>query len=181
LSRLVTDAKRVHGRLVELKRQKNTINAELALLLAQVDREKLYRAFVRTSTADYAVHYGFVRSSRKARELVAMVEDLEAAPRIRAGFEKGEFEWTKVRTAAAAVAARPASEGVWLERLRSDLTCSELENEAREEKGDPAPVRWSLQLTVEEAADLEQALAAARATYGRKLTDAQALAIVCRS
>jgi hypothetical protein len=175
------EAHRVHARLLELKRHKNLLNAELAQLLAKVARERLYRAFERTSVGDYAVHFGFTRSAGKARDLVKMVKDLEAAPTLRAAFERGDYEWTKVRLAAAEVAAHPHREGLWTKRLDEGHTNEELETLAREDNGDPEPVRWTLKLSREQEAHVEQALTVARALHGRTLTDAEALDIICRS
>jgi hypothetical protein len=135
-----------------------------------------------TSTGDYAVHFGFTRSSGHARDLVNLVKKLEQTPKIRAAFKQGDMDWTKARTAANATIAAaddPTSEDRWLARALKH-TNDVLEALQREEQGDPSPIRKRLDLSREEEADLEQACTMARAMYGRRLTDAQALAIVCR-
>ena len=177
------DADRVHARLVEASRREKEAVVDKAYLLADVDQRKLYRARNRTSTGDYAVHFGFTRSSGHARDLVNLVKNLEKAPKIRAAFKRGDMDWTKARTAAAAVVATlddPTSEDRWL-ALALKHTNDVLEALKREEQGDPAPMRKLLRLSREEEADVEQACTMARAMYGRKLTDAQALVLVCRA
>ena len=182
------EAERVHACLLDASRREKAAVVEIAYMLADVDRRQLYRAFTRTSVGDYAVHFGITRSAGHARDLVAMVKNLEKAPKIRVAFEQGEMDWTKARTAAAAVVAAasdptnpdPTAEDRWLERGLTH-TNGVLEALAREEQGDSAPIRKLLKLTREEDADVEQACTVARAMYGRKLTDAQALAIVCRA
>jgi hypothetical protein len=176
------EADRVHERLVEASRREKEAVHDMAYLLADVERRKLYAARNRTSTGDYAVHFGFTRSAGHARDLVNLVKKLEQTPKIRAAFKRGDMDWTKARTAAAAVIAAaddPTSEDRWLARALKH-TNEVLEALKREEQGDPAPIRKVLKLSREADADLEQACTMARAMYGRKLTDTEALAIVCR-
>jgi len=177
------EAERVHARLLDASRREKAAVVEIAYMLADVERRQLYRAFVRTSVGDYAVHFGITRSAGHARDLVAMVKNLEKTPKIRAALEQGDMDWTKARTSAAAAvaaAADPGSEDRWLKRGLTH-TNDVLEALAREEQGDSTPIHRRYKFTREEDADVEQALTWARSMYGRKLTDAQALAIVCRA
>lgn len=173
-------AGRVHTELLELTRREHALTAEKAFRLLHVERRKLYRAFNRADTYDYAVHFGFVTSHRKARELVELAKRVEDWPEMRNKLMNGEVEWTKARDAAAGAALQPERRPYWLKAALTKRS-NAIQTEVRELKGEPAPVRWPFQFTRDQAGDFEQALALIRAQYGRKLTDGEAAAILGRA
>ncbi|MCO5168253.1 MAG: hypothetical protein M9894_18080 [Planctomycetes bacterium] len=177
LGERLDEARRIDAQLAEVVRRERTATRERAYLLAHVERRELHRALGFSSVGQYAVARGYVESHGAARDLVGLVKRLEALPRLRAAFQQGEVEWTKLKTVARVATAE--DEADWLERARAHPN-RVLEALVREALGEPAPVRRSFDQTREQAAWLDEALRLARERTGRALTDAEALEIVCR-
>ena len=62
-------AERVHAQLLDVSRRQKALTAELAYLLADVERHALYRAYGRSSGGDYAVHFGIEGAAARHRSL----------------------------------------------------------------------------------------------------------------
>ncbi|MCW8141941.1 MAG: hypothetical protein KIT58_23795, partial [Planctomycetota bacterium] len=120
---------------------------------------------------------GFVTSDRKARELIALAQELERLPRMRVDFRAGQVDWTKARTVAPV--ATTETEERWLD-LAKTCTNRQLEVLVAEAKGEEAPVRRTFKQTKEQAGWLDEALRLARLKSDRPLSDEQALEVVCR-
>ncbi|MBX3465647.1 MAG: HNH endonuclease [Planctomycetes bacterium] len=177
LEETLDEARRIDALIADVVRRERQATAELAYLLLHAERCDVHRAFGHTRIGKYAVARGFVTSDRKARELIALAQELERLPRMRLDFRAGQVDWTKARTVAPV--ATPETEERWLD-LAKTCTNRQLEVLVAEAKGQEAPVRRTFKQTKEQAGWLDEALRLARLNSDRPLTDEQALEVVCR-
>lgn len=172
-------AKHLDSRIREHGRSSNELQARIANLLLELDERGGALLLGYADIGAYgraALDY----SQRKTRDLVTTARRLRSQPLLREEFEKGAIEWTKARTAAAAVELDPGNEASWRDRALS-LSSRQLEIEAAHARGED-PKEWlMLTLTPEELADINDAIQAIRQERrGEAVTNEAALAEICR-
>ena len=148
-------AKRLDDQICGLAKARRKLLAKIAGLLLEMKRGKHFEAFGCANLADYAASR-LEFSAWKTRDLVELAERAEALPEIRDAFESGETPWTKLR--AIARVATVETERTWLARAAA-MSARQLEIAIA---GADAKVRIVLELSAEEAADLEDAVRALR-------------------
>lgn len=152
-------AKRLDDQICGLAEARRKLLAKIAGLLLEMKRGKHFEAFGCANLADYAASR-LEFSAWKTRDLVELAERAEALPEIRHAFESGETHWTKLR--AVARVATVETERAWLARAAA-MSARQLEIAIA---GADAKVRIVLELSAEEAADLEDAVRALRRERG---------------
>jgi hypothetical protein len=164
--------KRIRG-LVRVKR-KNM--AAIGYALRRMHDKRLHESLGCSSISEYALKVGAVSSRTQARELLALVRQLDGLPLLRRLFREALADWTKLREAARV--ATPKTEAEWVV-LVLEKTCAELRRRAQLERGESPTVRRSQELTLEEDASIQAAIRRVRETTGESLTDGQALKMIC--
>ena len=162
----VAMAERLDEEVRGLEGARKMLLAEVGAVLLRMKRGRSFMAFGFATLADYAgarLDYG----AWKTRDLVELAERCESLPRVREVFASGEVAWTKLR--AIARVATVETEAEWVERARV-LSCRQLERMIADEGGRVEKVRVVLELTEEEAADLEDAVRAYRRGTREKMS-----------
>jgi hypothetical protein len=172
----IEEARRIDQKLKQLVRESRKKEAEAARLLLRFEREHLYRALGYARIQDYAA-FELELPRGKARELLEIADKARSLPELAKAFESGEVPWTKCRQVVRV--ATKANEGEWLARARK-LTSRELEREVARAKGQRPLVRIVLELTEEDAADLDEAVRALREEREETLTFPMAVAELAR-
>lgn len=174
------EARRINAQIGEVAKRGRRATAELAYLLAHFERNGLHRALGYADVGVYAVEEGHTATERRARDLVAVVKVVERFPLFQQSFREGRVFWTKIRTIAPVIT--PESEA----ELHADvlkLTVRKLEAKVSKKQGTPQVVRRVFELTLEDAAWVEQRVAQVRKEArrtGQKLSEGQALARICK-
>ena len=169
-------ARELDGRLKALARSARRAEAELAKALLEMKRRGLFRCLGYSHLRDYAEAELDLPGGR-AKDLVELAEKLEQLPKLRAAFEAGDLTWTKARQAARA--ATTADEDEWLERANT-LTSRALERVVAAARGERPLVRITIELTEEDAADLDEAVWRIREDRNEALPLGAAVAEACR-
>jgi hypothetical protein len=173
----LAEAQQYDAKVKELVRDKRRDVATLAYTLAYMDRTGLYTWLGFEDLPSYALARGAVVSKETARAYVQLVERLERLPLMTAAFIAGEVDYSKLREVSRA--ATPANEAELLElaKTKSYRTCWRAAAIAR--GLDPRESR-PFRLTTEQHGWVDEALRVAKARAGRPLSDAEALATICR-
>ena len=161
-------AMRLDREIAGLAKARRRLLAKIAGLLLEMKRGKHFKAFACANLADYAASR-LEFSAWKTRDLVELAERAESLPEIRAAFESGDVHWTKLR--AIARVASVETERAWLAKAAA-LSARQLEVAIA---GAAAKVRIVLELSVTEAADLEDAVRALRQERGECCSREQAV------
>ena len=112
-------ARALHAEIAELVRQGRVGKYELCVRLARMRDDKLWKHLpAYTSFADYAVKVGAAESHTAAKDMAGLDRQLRPLDRLRAVFEAGKADWTKVKEAAPAALARPEDEARWAEEVQ---------------------------------------------------------------
>ena len=155
-------ARDLDRRLKRLVKAARSAEAEVARALLDMKRRGLFRVLGYSRIQDYAaVELDMGRD--KAKELADLAEKLEGLPQISSEFSNGEITWTKARLIARV--AKVDDEEDWIAAARS-LPSRVLERKVATAKGERPKVRVVLELTEEEAADLDQAVRMLREERG---------------
>jgi hypothetical protein len=173
-------AKKFDAKLRSLVGARDRNMAEIAYLLLEMRNPEVLRALNESTIANYAVNRGVTRSKAQARELVLVAERVQRWPRLKAAFDRGVLDWTKVRDALRLLERIGGSKKDERRLLRRILECTsrELEREFGRAAGRDVPtdVTHLLGRSRERQARLEHALRVARARGNGAETDEEALA-----
>jgi 5-methylcytosine-specific restriction endonuclease McrA len=157
------------ARIASRVRAKRLVEHELAVLLAKVQQDKLFREFGYAKLADYAEDRHGLAAGR-AKGLAQVGQRLPDLPQLAQALANGELDWTKARHVARK--ANAETEGQWVELARTS-TSRDLERAARGSVDGKPPVekpeelvRWQFQFTEAEAALVHEALHVLRARCG---------------
>lgn len=170
------EAREVDRELKELARGRRVSDAVAAKKLLRMKRGKLYRALGYSRLQDYAWFELDMKRS-KAKDLVEIAERVERLPLVARAFEAGELEWTKCR--AVVRVATSENEGEWLGRART-VSSRALEREVARAKGERPRVRVVLELSEEDAADLDEAVRRLREERGEAVPLGEAVGELAR-
>jgi len=130
------DPHALHEHLRALVRTERRAMRELALALAAMDRDRLYRPLGYAGLVEYA-EQALDLGPSKARQLVHLGRRLPELPALDAAFSGGLLGWTKARTLVQVVT--PATEAEWVARALT-VSSRELEEQAcRANPGDAPP------------------------------------------
>jgi hypothetical protein len=97
------------------------------------------------SFADYAVKVGAADSQTAAKDMAGLAEQLRSLHVLRAVFEAGNADWTKVQLAAPAALARPEDEARWAEEVQVS-SVNEVRAKAQMALGKPPTRNMTLSL-----------------------------------
>jgi len=169
---LVAEAEALHARILEAHAAYRRSERDLALLLAEMGRERLYLTLGYGSLRDYGEQV-LELSPRKTAGLAALGRQLPELPVLDAAFCAGEIGWTKARELLRVVT--PDNEAAWVDRAKS-VTSRDLERHVAaarpaDEPGDdplkgPSRVRLAVEMDAVEAEQVRIVLAAIRAATG---------------
>lgn len=159
-----------------LARKARRAEAELAAALLEIERAGAHHALGYPRIQEFA-EAELDMSGGKAKELVELGRGLERLPKARAAFASGEVSWTKCRQVVRI--ASPENEDAWLARA-AVLTNRGLERAVAAAKGERPKTRIVIELTEEQAADLERAVARIREERGEAIPLADAVAEIAR-
>jgi hypothetical protein len=154
----ISSAHELDARLRELVALGKRVDAEIAAALAEMNDRGLFRVHGYSRITDYAEWELEVPPS-KARALIELANRLPALPDIAQAFSEGRLMWTKARLIVR-VATLETQEH-WLHEAES-LSVRGLESAVARARGEAPKVRWTVELTVQEAVDLENIIAKLR-------------------
>ncbi len=163
-------------RLKALVRKARSAEAEVARALWEMKRRGLFRFLGYPRIQDYA-EVELDMSGGKAKELCDLFSKLNRLPRIKEVFEGGELPWTKCRQIARV--ATEEDEEHWIHE-GTVLSNRGLERKVAEAKGERPKVRIVLELSEEDAADLELAVRRLREERGEAVPIGIAVAELSR-
>jgi len=143
--------------------------------LARMRREGLHEPLNYGTFAEYAVAVGAATSHRAARQQSDLAEQLELLPELRAVFEAGDADWTKVREAAEV--ATPATDADWAQDVVS-LSYDEVRAKAKEARGEPPTRRISFELPLEVLVRFRQFVDSTGERLGQRLTNVEAFELL---
>jgi hypothetical protein len=166
----------VDARLKELVKRMRGAEAEVARALLEMKRRGLYKRLGYSRISDYAEVELDLRRG-KAKDLVEVAARCEELPKVRAAFEAGELPWTKARQVVRV--ATVATEEHWLNEARM-LSNRGLESAVARAKGEAPKVRVTLELTPQDAADLDEAIRRLREERGSAVAVGAAVAELAR-
>jgi len=169
-------ARALDERLRELTRRERRAEADLAGALLEMADTKLHRMLGFPSLGDYA-EVRLEMPAGKARQLVELARRLKELPALERTFRDGDLSWTKCRQVARV--ATKETEQAWIGRAKA-TTNRELEDEVAREKGETPKVRLVLELTREQAADIEDGVRHLREACGPGLGLGAAIAMLVR-
>ncbi|MFH1466703.1 MAG: hypothetical protein ABIO70_20120 [Pseudomonadota bacterium] len=130
------DPNALHARLCKLVQTERRALRELALGLAAMDRDRLYRPLGYAGLVEYA-EQALDLGPSMARQLARLGRRLPMLPALDAAFAGGALGWTKARTLAQVVT--PATEAGWVARALT-VSSRELEEQVcRVHPGDRPP------------------------------------------
>jgi hypothetical protein len=171
-------ARKYDAKVLGLVADKRRNMARLAYLLVEIRDQGLHEALGESTIAKYAVTRGVTGSRTHARDLLLVGERVRKWPLIKAAFDRGELDWTKLREGLRALERTghlPGEVERWLQRVR-ECTARKLEELAARACGQEPAVTQTFRHAPERQARLEQALQKVRARGTGKETDADALA-----
>jgi len=169
-------ARALDGRLRDLARGMRQAEAELAFALREMADKALYRMLGFSRLGDYA-EARLDMPAGKARELAELARRLTELPEVERAFRQGDLSWTKARQVAR-VATRE-DEDAWVGRAK-EMTNRELEGEVARARGEKPRRRLVLELTDEQAADIEDAVGHLREEMGSNVGQGEAIALLVR-
>ncbi len=184
---MASRAKQLHQQITATVRRWRTAAHELAKLLAELDRDRLWAELGYPSLKAYA----WSRHELKARDvsdLLRLGRRLHELPRIDAALASGELEWTKPRTVLHVLTHD--NEAAWLERMRAS-SVRDLEAQVRVASlGAPPPdprearlpdrSRLLMDLETRDKQTIQDVIALVRAqSGGLELGDGEILAMIC--
>jgi len=169
---LVTEAQDLHARILDAHAACCCCERNLAFLLAEMNRNKLYLVLGFASLRDYGEQV-LDLSPRKTAGLAALGRQLPDLPAVDAAFRAGEIGWTKARELLRVVT--PENEAAWVDKAKA-VTNRDLERHVSAARpGDdptddplkgPARVRLVVEMDAVEAEQVRTVLAAIRVATG---------------
>jgi len=169
---LVSQAEDLHARILDAHAAYRRSERDLALLLAEMDRERLYLVLGYASLRDYGEQV-LDLSPRKTMGLAALGRQLPDLPVVDAALSAGEIGWTKARELLRVVT--PESQVAWVEKAKA-VTSRDLERYVSAARPGDAPSddapkgpsreRLVFEMDAVEAEQVRVALAAMRAATG---------------
>jgi len=132
---LVAEAEALHARILDALTVYRRSERDLALLLAEMDREKLYLVLGYASLRDYGEQV-LDLSPRKTVGLAALGRQLPGLPAIDAALSAGEIGWTKARELLRVVTTD--NEEAWVARA-TETTSRDLERMVTASRPGDAP------------------------------------------
>jgi hypothetical protein len=157
-------ARALDRELKSLVRDARAKQAAAARALVRMKREGLFRPL------------GYARVG-KAKDLIEIGERIERLPAIKRAYEEGELPWTKARQVVRVATAE--DERTWL-ALAKTVSSRELERAVALAKGERPKVRILLELTEEDAADLDEAVRRLREERDEAVPLAEAVGEIAR-
>ncbi len=116
---LAEQARALDAEIKELVRQERVGRYELCARLARMRDEELWKHLGDyASFAAYAVKVGAAESQTAAKDMAGLGEQLRPLHLLRAVFEAGKADWSKIKEAAPAALARPEDEARWAEEVQ---------------------------------------------------------------
>jgi hypothetical protein len=135
-------------------------------------REQLWKKLGKSSFATYAVEAGVMTSVQEARRFARLASRLEGLPAMRAVFDRGEADVSKVREAAPVVT--PADDAEWAAKV-VHLSCDEVRAEVKKARGEDPTGRLTLQVRLVTRDRFRAYAAAHRARRGESITNGEVL------
>jgi hypothetical protein len=175
MTRLET-AREIDAHLKGLVRAMRATEAEVARALMEMKRRGLFRFLGYSRIQDYAAVELDV-SRAKAKDLIEIARKARALPAIEQAFENGDLDWTKARQIVRV--ATPETEEHWLREAQT-LSNRGLENAIARAKGERPKVRIVLEVSEEEAADIDDAVRRLREERGEAVAIGPAIAELSR-
>jgi hypothetical protein len=169
-------ARELDARLRELVALGNRVDAEVAFALAEMKERGLFRVLGYSRITDYA-DWELEVPKAKARALIEITKRLPELPQITDAFVSGRVPWTKTRLIVRV--ATVDTEEHWLHEAEV-LSVRGLESAVAREKGEPPRVRITLDLTPQEAADLDAAVRHLREERGEAVSMGSAVVEMAR-
>ncbi len=153
-SERLAQAQKLDDEIKRLHRRSNAANAEIVAQLFELQLAGGHLALGFASVYAYSWDRLGWRH-KKTEELLRLVLRLRELPVLRASFDAGELDWTKAVVAARAAAEEPDKEEQWAEDGKT-LPVDELKRKARAVTGEELRVRVVLDLSLEQAAVIQQ-------------------------
>src|SRR3954471_16184330 len=111
-------ARKLDARVRRLVSRTNRAEALVAGLLYSMGRRGLDRALGWKNLNAYARSVADWDATKTSR-MVTLVGDLKQLPEMRKAFFRGKLPWTKACIGAAAAVAKPETDALWTERVRT--------------------------------------------------------------
>ena len=178
---LKAEADVVDAKIRELVARRRLDSVELVYALSHMARRRLHEVYGFPDLVAYARDRGLAFSPSQVKQKVKLADDLEHLPKMRAAFQAGELDWTKVREAAREGIRRGATPEADAELLEAARTLSEskLRNKLRRDRGEAETVRLVFDVPAEVKADYDRVSLAVRAA-DPGLAGGGVLAALCR-
>lgn len=173
----LAEARKYDAQVKQLVAERRLRMASLAYLLLHMRDNDLHSSLGMATIAEYAVARGVTRSRSHARALIVVAQRVEKWPRLKAAFDRGELDWTKLADGLRALEHKgsPEEELRWLTLVQASSSRKVAEEAARA-RGEEPKVTQVFRHTPERQARLEHALQRAREKGAGTETEAEALA-----
>jgi len=161
----------LHAEIADLVLREREVKYGLCMRLGRMRRERLWWELVAyPSFPKYAVKVGAADSMWAASQLADLADLLLEQPLMRASFEAGRADWTKLREAAPAVT--PETEAKWVEIVER-CSYDEVKALAQVAQGKTPTRRLFLEVPLEDDAWFQALWDTASERAGKRLTKAE--------
>ena len=172
----MTTARELDAHLRELVAIGRRADAEVAIALAEMKQRRLHHVLGYSRITDYA-EWELEVPKAKARALIELAAKLPGLPEIARAFAEGRLDWTKARLIVRV--ATGETQAHWLREAES-LSVRGLESAVARERGEAPKVRLTIELTPQEAADLDAAVRHLREERGEAVPLGEAVVELSR-